>query len=334
MATMPPFTPGLHRMTEGTYAYMQPDGSWGLNNAMLVVSKGESLLIDVLCDLPHTRTMLTTIARDVPSVKQITKVLLTHWHCDHTFGASVDELKNSTIIASRICSDYLATNPPGAWLAAQAELRGDALKQHEKWTKGRFDFTGVKYRPIDQVFEGTLEFKVGDRKVIVVETKPSHTRSDSIVFVPEEGIAHTGDLVMGNRHISMQYPFITNLIEAVKVLISWGAEIYVTGHGPAMTLAQMKEFLEYCHFIKDKIAGYHKAGMSVDDATDELLRNLGPYSSWTSPGGLYFTVQMGFYELAGEKDIFWRRNNPEFIATVWRVGETLPKKHKELFAQF
>jgi cyclase len=334
MGTLPPYTTGLHRMTEGTYAYMQPDGSWGLNNAMLLVSRGESLLVDVLCDLPHTRTMLQAIAKDVPEAKKISKVLLTHWHCDHTFGASVDELQDSTIVASRICADYLATNPPGAWLAAQAELRGDALKQHEKWTKGRFDFTGVKYRPVDETFDGETELTIGDRKVIVVESKPCHTRSDSIVFVPDEGVAHTGDLVMGKRHVSMQYPFISNLIDAVKVLVSWSAEIYLTGHGPAMNLAQMKQFLEYTYFLQDKVKGYYQAGMTVEDATDDLLRNLGPYRSWTSPHGIYFTIQMGYHELAGDKDIFWRRNNPEFIATVWRVGEMLPKKHKELFAQF
>ena len=43
---------------------------------------------------------------------------------------------------------------------------------------------------------------------------------------------------------------------------------------------------------------------------------------------------MGFCELAGDTEIFWRRNNPNFIATVWRMGQELPKRHPDLFAQF
>lgn len=334
MATLPPFTTGLHPISKHAYAYMQPDGSWGLNNAMLLVSGNESLLIDTLCDLPHTRRMLKTIAEQVPSAKKIDKVFLTHWHCDHVFGVSADELKNSTVIASQICADYMATQPPGAWLAAQDSLSGDARLQHEKWVGTRFDFSGVKYRAVDQTFDGELTIKVGDHKVVFVETKPSHTKSDSVVWIPDEGVAHTGDLVMGHRHVSMQYPFIHHLVEAVELMVSWNAEIYVTGHGPALTLAGMKEFLEYMYFIQGKVKDYYQAGKTVDEATDDLLENLGPYKTWTNPAALYFTMKMGYCELAGETEYFWRRNNPHFIATVWRVGKELPKKHPELFAQF
>jgi hypothetical protein len=117
-------------------------------------------------------------------------------------------------------------------------------------------------------------------------------------------------------------------------MISWGCEIYVTGHGPCMTLAQMKAYLDYLHFLQDKIKKYYDAGLGLDEATDELLRNLGPYKSWTNPASMYFTLKMGFAELAGDTEVYWRRNNPNFIATVWRMGKELPKRHPELFAQF
>ena len=334
MANMPPFITGLHPVTSATWAYMQPDGSWGLNNAMLVVSHGESLLVDTLCDPTHQHRMHKVIVEQVPAATDITKVFLTHWHCDHVFGLSVDELKNSTVIASQLCADYMATQPPTAWVAAQDTLTGDAALQHQKWTSTRFDFSDVRYRAVDQTFEGKTEFKVGDLKVICVEAKPCHTKSDSMVWIPDEGVCHTGDLGMGNRHLSLQYPFLRHMVEAYETMISWGCKIYVTGHGPCMTLAQMKTFLEYLHFLQDKIKKYYGAGMGLDEAADDLLGNLGPYKTWTSPGGLYFTIKMGFCELAGDTEIFWRRNNPNFIATVWRVGQELPKRHPELFAQF
>jgi cyclase len=334
VATMPPFATGLHRVTAATYAYMQPDGSWGLNNAMLVVNRGESLLVDTLCDPAHQRLMHRNIAETVPEAKKIDKVFLTHWHCDHVFGVSVDELKDSTVIASQLCADYMATQPPTAWVAAQETLTGDAALQHKKWIGTRFDFSDVKYRAVDQTFEGKTEFHIGDLRIVVVEAKPCHTKSDSMVWVPDEGVCHTGDLGMGGRHLSLQYPFIRHMVEAYETMISWGCEVYVTGHGPSMTLAQMKTFVEYLHFLQGKIKNYYVAGMSLDEATDDLLRNLGPYKTWGNPSGLYFTIKMGLCELAGDTEIFWRRNNPDFIGTVWRVGKELPKRHPELFAQF
>ncbi|MCC7346026.1 MAG: MBL fold metallo-hydrolase [Variibacter sp.] len=334
MATLPPFTFGLHRMTERSYAYMQPDGSWGLNNTMLFVDHGQSLLVDTLCDLPLTRRMLAIMAEAEPAARKIDKVLLTHWHCDHVFGASADELADSRIIASRICTDYMANNPPKAWVGAMQELQGDARRQMNRWLAGRFDFTGVRHRPPDEVFEGTTEIRIGDSTAIVIETAPSHTRSDSVVFFPDDGTAHTGDLVAIDRHVSMQYPGIANLVEATELMIGWHADLYVTGHGPVARWTDVCAYLEYLRFIQDRLKTYFDRGLSVDEATDELLRHLGPYRSLRNPQALYFTVKMGFCELAGDTENFARRNNPEFAATVWRVSHELPAKHPELFAQF
>jgi glyoxylase-like metal-dependent hydrolase (beta-lactamase superfamily II) len=324
---------GLHPITKHSYAYMQPDGSWGLNNTMVFVDGGESLLVDTLCDLPLTHKMLAAMAAH-PDARRIDKLLLTHWHCDHTFGASAEELASTRIIASRICTDYMASNPPKAWLGAVDELRGDARKQMDVWLAGRFDFTGVRHRAPDEIFEGQTEITVGGQKAIVVETKPSHTRSDSVIFFPGDGVAHTGDLVAIDRHVGMQYPGIANLIAAVELMIGWGAEVYVTGHGPAARLADVQAYLDYLKFLQHQIKGLYDRGLSVDDATDELLRNLGPYWSRRHPGALYFTVKMGFCELAGDLHNFSRRNNPDFAATVWRLSKELPRRHPELFAQF
>ena len=48
---------GLTQLGDGLHAYLQPDGSWGLSNAGLIVGDGESLLVDTLYDLGRTRAM-------------------------------------------------------------------------------------------------------------------------------------------------------------------------------------------------------------------------------------------------------------------------------------
>ncbi len=52
------YTKGLHEIGGGSYAWLQPDGSWGWSNAGLVADGEASLLVDTLFDLPLTRDML------------------------------------------------------------------------------------------------------------------------------------------------------------------------------------------------------------------------------------------------------------------------------------
>ena len=53
---------GLHEISDGVHAYLQPDGGWGWSNAGLIVGDGTSLLVDTLFDLRLTQEMLNAMA--------------------------------------------------------------------------------------------------------------------------------------------------------------------------------------------------------------------------------------------------------------------------------
>ena len=57
-----PYKRGLHQIAPNVYAYLQPNGGWGLSNAGLVVGQGESFLVDTLFDVRHTQTMLDSMS--------------------------------------------------------------------------------------------------------------------------------------------------------------------------------------------------------------------------------------------------------------------------------
>jgi hypothetical protein len=42
------YTKGLHELSDGLWAYLQPRGQWGYSNAGLVAGDGDSLLVDTL----------------------------------------------------------------------------------------------------------------------------------------------------------------------------------------------------------------------------------------------------------------------------------------------
>ncbi len=67
---MPTNTQGIRREVEplgdGLFAYVQGDGSWGWSNSGLIVSEGETLLIDTLFTGSLTRDMLAPTAAPPP----------------------------------------------------------------------------------------------------------------------------------------------------------------------------------------------------------------------------------------------------------------------------
>ena len=334
MADWQRYTTGLHRVSEKCYAYMQPDGSWGLNNTAFLLSGGAVLMIDTGCDIPLTERMLQSIASAEPAAQRVGTVILTHWHVDHVHGLSASGLRGSRIIASRVCADWMANLPPKRWLEAIGSLEGDAKRQIDHLLGKKFDFSGLDYVAPTEIFEGGTELEIGGCKVIVIEGKPCHTRSDSIVHIPDEGVVHSGDLVSAGRHVGLQFPYMKNLLELVDLMLSWEAKVYIPGHGPLLDLGDLRDIRTYLLFMQSEARKRYDRGMPVEEATDDILRNLGPYKSLRGAENLFFTIKMLYCEFRGDTNEHVRRDYPGYLAMQWQLRKTVPQKFPELFARF
>ncbi|MFZ9628853.1 MAG: MBL fold metallo-hydrolase, partial [Ilumatobacteraceae bacterium] len=91
-------------LTNGCWAYVQRDGSWGWSNAGLVVGDGASLLVDTLFDLRLTATMLEAFAPSTRTAPIVTAVN-THANGDHCFGNEL--LGDVEIISSTATADEM-----------------------------------------------------------------------------------------------------------------------------------------------------------------------------------------------------------------------------------
>src|SRR5689334_21047393 len=86
--------PRLEEVSAGIYAYVQPDGSWFLNNTGFMVGRRGVVSIDTTATERRTRAYLEAI-RGVTQ-QPVRTLINTHHHGDHTHGNCL--LPSATIL--------------------------------------------------------------------------------------------------------------------------------------------------------------------------------------------------------------------------------------------
>ena len=319
----------VNQIADGAYAYLQV-GGWGFNNMALVVSEGETLLVDTTSDIPMTRRMLDAFAAAEPKAKNIDVLALTHWHVDHVHGACLPDFNETRIICTETVEDYMANLPPKGWLGTIESLTGDAKKQMDKNLGNYFDFSGLEPVTPTENFNGRAEFTFGKQRVVLVEAKPCHTASDTVVYLPDAGVVHLGDITSAGGHQSLQYPGMNAVLEILEEAATWEAKAYVAGHGPVMTVSDIRENIEYSRWAQGEARKRFDKGMNHEEAADYLMENLGTWVDRRNPQGLYASMKMMFAEFANRPTDHPRKHYPRYLAEAYRLSQEFPKRHPNL----
>jgi Metallo-beta-lactamase superfamily len=105
----------LQQVSQDIYAYLQPDGSWYLNNTGFLVSRDGVISVDATSTERRTRAYLDAIAK-VPA-KPVRTLVNTHHHGDHTHGNYL--FAGATIVGHERCREAILGTPmpppPGVW---------------------------------------------------------------------------------------------------------------------------------------------------------------------------------------------------------------------------
>src|ERR671935_2499775 len=115
-ALAPPY---VQEVSDGIFAYIQPDGSWFLNNTGFLVGRGGVVSINTTSTERRTRAYLEAIARVTD--RPVRTLVNTHHHGDHTHGNCL--LPLATIIGHPLCrAEILATPfPPSSAVFGEVE---------------------------------------------------------------------------------------------------------------------------------------------------------------------------------------------------------------------
>ncbi len=307
-ATTVPYIKGLHELSEGCFAYLQPDGGWGWSNAGLLVGDGQSLLVDTLFDLHLTAEMLEAMAPHTVAAP-VSHLVNTHANGDHCYGNQL--VGGAEIIASTAAAEEMADVPP-AMLAALNQAEGEVGELFRSFF-GAFDFDGIELTPPTRTFDGRLDLEVGGRPVELIEVGPAHTKGDVLVHAPEDRAVFTGDILfIGGTPIVWAGP-LSNWIDACDLILGMDVEAVVPGHGPVTDKAGVAQVRDYLTFVLAEATARHDAGMTDLEAARDIA--LGPFGDWGERGRIAVNVATVYRSL----DPAYR--SPDVVEMFRRMNE-------------
>lgn len=315
------YTKGLHDLGNGGYAWLQPDGGWGWSNAGLIVDQDQSLLVDTLFDVPLTRDMLAAMRKAEPKAAATINTLVnTHHNGDHCYGNECCE--GAEIIAHKLAKEAMTHEGPEllvGFLKAAPGL-GDVGAFLTKCF-GAFDFAGVHQTLPTTTFETELTRKVGDKTVHITHVGPAHTPGDALVFVPQDKVVFTGDILFIEGHPVMWEGPIGNWIEACNRIIAMDVETVVPGHGPITDKKGVAAMRDYLIYTEKEARKRYDAGLSAFDAACDI--DMSDYDNWGDGERVVINVATLYKEFAGD-------TSPNDAAALFGQMAALAKKRGRL----
>jgi glyoxylase-like metal-dependent hydrolase (beta-lactamase superfamily II) len=307
------YTTGLHEIGNGIYAYLQPDGSWGLNNAGLVVDGDQSLVVDTLYDLGLTREMLDAMQAATSAADPIDVLVNTHVNGDHCFGNQLFE--GAEIIASKACAEEFETESPPQLMIDMLKAAPQMGELGAFFTRcfSKFDFEGIVMTPPTRTFEDRMDIKIGEKGIQLIEVGPCHTRGDSMVYVPGDRALFAGDvLFIGGTPIMWDGP-LANWMNALDLILDMDVETIVPGHGPITDKSGVESMKAYWQWAEAESRKRYEAGMPAPEAAREMLS--GPFA-WGDPERIVINVDALYREFAGDSS---PANRVELFGTMAKL---------------
>jgi cyclase len=274
-----PAPPELHEVDDGVFAYIQPDGSWWINNTGFLLGRRGVISIDACSTVRRTRAYLDTIA--TVTTQPVRTLVNTHHHGDHTFGNHL--FSGATIIGHEGTRTGI--------------LDWGEPKSAPYWTD--VDWGDVVLEPPFLTYTDSVSLWVDDLRADVRHVGiPAHTTNDSIVWLPERKVLYCGDLLFNGGTPFLVQGSIAGAIQVLEeVLKPLGADTIVPGHGAVTGPPLIDYVLGYLRFVQASARAGRDAGLSPLDAAREL--DLGEYANLLDAERIVGNLHRAYAELGG-----------------------------------
>lgn len=268
------------------HAWVQPDGTWWLNNSGAVVSEDGVFVVDTCATEERTRRFLDAVAGATGGAP-VRMAVNTHQHGDHAYGNSL--LPEQTVIFGHaamreaLLADPLIDGCPPVWTPVP-------------------DWGNVTRRPPSVVFTAELTVHLGGRRIELRHPGyAAHTPGDVVAWLPEERVLFAGDLLFNGLTPMLLMGSVEGALRVLEWLAGFEPEHVVPGHGPLVTAGELPEVLaahaRYYRFVLDVARKGQEKGLGPLDAAREA--DLGEFAGWADAERLVLNLHRAYADASG-----------------------------------
>jgi len=270
--------PRTVEVATGAFAYVQPDGSWWINNAGFLVGTERVTAVDTASTESRTRAFRQAVGSVSPY--PVTTVVNTHHHGDHTNGNCL--FPGASIIGHVRCREVMVDQRIGGL---------DAIFGPVEWGD-------LEVAPPDVTFSEGLDLWVGDRRVeLRYIGAPAHTTGDVVVWLPEEKVLFAGDLLFNGGTPFALMGSIQGSLAALAAIRNLGPAVIVPGHGGVCGAEAIDSVETYLSWLTSLARDAHAAGAPPLEAARQA--DLGAFGEWLDPERIVGNLHRAYSELDG-----------------------------------
>ena len=278
----------FRKITEDIYT---AEGTGTMNvgaNTPIIIGETDVMIVDSHITPASARVLLEELK--TVTDKPVRFVVNTHYHFDHAHGNQIFG-SNVAIIGHEFTRFMLLNNVRDRRTyrsftegipKAIADLEGqiselapgserenleDQLYVQENY---QAELGEVNPTPPNQTIKTMMSLYSGDREIQLHFLGRGHTGGDVIVFLPQERVICTGDLVtggisyMGDAHVD-------EWIETLNKLLELDFETVLPGHGEPFTGREpIEAFRGYLTDLWDQTSRLHSEGVSAEEAAKRV----------------------------------------------------------------
>jgi len=230
------------------------------SNTGFIIGDRGVIVIDAKVNADSARLMLDEIG--TITTRPVTHVILTHSDGDHING--------------------LSAFPPGVVVVAHENTKRELERMASTGGRGAPPPGAI---PTQLVRTGRESLNIHGVNLVLVHVAPAHTSGDLAVFLPEQKVLFTGDLMATTRPEPLVHPekggTSDGFVQSYRALIALGAETIVTGHGTLVTNVDLQKRMMETQARRDRVAALVAEGKSLEAVKTEL----GDPQTVPGPGG-------------------------------------------------
>jgi glyoxylase-like metal-dependent hydrolase (beta-lactamase superfamily II) len=255
------------------HSYVILDDNVGfVPNVGIVVGERATLIVDSGMG-PDNGAIVLEEARKLSDNTEF-YLTATHFHPEHDFGAMA----------------FPADAKMLRWRGQQAETDQTGTQTIERFSS--FSpavatlLSKASYRKADTVFDDELTLDLGGVHVRLSGVGPAHTLGDTVMYVEEDKVLLTGDVVMPVfPAASAQSASIEQWLSNVAKFEAFAPRVVVPAHGRLIDMSTLARYREYLTAVQRQTRAAKRQGQAVEAAQAAIAPAIAQQFSELAPAG-------------------------------------------------